>query len=71
MTATPIKSCRGHHATLIFSCWALALLIPLAHASKELHSTRQPGYVDAVELKLKCRELADQMLAKQFRMMMR
>lgn len=35
----------------------------LAGCAKKNLPPEQPGYVDAVELKLKCRELADQMLA--------
>lgn len=34
-----------------------------AGCAKKVIQPEQPGYVDAVELKLKCRELADQMLA--------
>ena len=49
---------------LFFLVGLLALLIPLgACGAKNSTPPEQPGYVDAVELKLKCRELADQMLA--------
>ena len=41
-----------------------ALLLPLfAGCSKSGPSALSPGYTDAVELKLKSRELAEQMLA--------
>lgn len=50
----------------IFYFTVIALLIlPLGACARRanLPTAEQPGYVDAVELKLKCRELADQMLA--------
>lgn len=40
-----------------------ALLLPLLPGCKSTPTPNDPEYVDAVELKLKCRELADQMLA--------
>lgn len=43
-------------------CLLLAAIIS-GCAHKQSLPPQQPGYVDAVELKLKCRELADQMLA--------
>lgn len=49
---------------LFFLLVLVSLIIPLgACGSKNSIPPEQPGYVDAVELKLKCRELADQMLA--------
>lgn len=41
----------------------LMLAAIFAGCAKQQLPPEQPGYVDAVELKLKCRELADQMLA--------
>lgn len=44
--------------------YACALLLPLfAGCSKSGPSALSPGYTDAVEFKLKSRELAEQMLA--------
>lgn len=40
-----------------------ALLLPLLPGCTSTPTPNDPEYVDAVELKLKCRELADQMLA--------
>ena len=40
-----------------------ALLLPLLSGCKSTPTPNDPAYVDAVEVKLKCRELADQMLA--------
>lgn len=40
-----------------------ALLLPLLFGCKSTPTPNDPAYVDAVEVKLKCRELADQMLA--------
>lgn len=40
-----------------------ALLLPLLPGCKSTPTPNDPAYVDAVEVKLKCRELADQMLA--------
>ncbi len=40
-----------------------ALLLPLLSGCKSTPTPNNPAYVDAVEVKLKCRELADQMLA--------
>lgn len=40
-----------------------ALLLPLLPGCKSTPAPNDPAYVDAVEVKLKCRELADQMLA--------
>ena len=45
---------------LILFC---ALLLPLLSGCKNTPTPNDPAYVDAVEVKLKCRELADQMLA--------
>lgn len=40
-----------------------ALLLPLLPGCGPTRTANDPSYVDAVEVKLKCRELADQMLA--------
>lgn len=40
-----------------------AFLLPLLAGCKNTPTPNDPAYVDAVEVKLKCRELADQMLA--------
>ena len=40
-----------------------AFLLPLLSGCKSTPTPNDPAYVDAVEVKLKCRELADQMLA--------
>lgn len=41
-------------------CFCLVLILP---ACSSKNATQEEGYTDAVEIKLKCRELADQMLA--------
>lgn len=45
---------------LLYICFAAAII---AGCAKKTLPPENPGYVDAVELKLKCRELADQMLS--------
>lgn len=52
---------RNAHYTLLL-CLLLAAIIA-GCSPKQTLPPQQPGYVDAVELKLKCRELADQMLS--------
>ncbi|MDR2055148.1 MAG: hypothetical protein LBQ10_04695 [Desulfovibrio sp.] len=47
----------------VHACLIGALLLSSASGCSGKLSPGQPDYVDAVELKLKCRELADQMLA--------
>lgn len=47
-------------------CYLICLCCMAANfagCAKKIITPEQPGYVDAMELKLKCRELADQMLA--------
>jgi hypothetical protein len=46
-----------------YACLASLLLLSFATGCSGRLSPGEPDYVDAVELKLKCRELADQMLA--------
>ncbi|MDR2573556.1 MAG: hypothetical protein LBC94_04295 [Desulfovibrio sp.] len=46
----------------LYACLIGILLTPAAGCSGRV-SPGQPDYIDAVEVKLKCRELADQMLA--------
>ena len=53
---TPPSTCRRF-------CLLLLLLAALLPACTRSTAPTDPEYVDAVELKLKCRELADQMLA--------
>lgn len=58
------KFAEGTMRFLFFSLAAILLILSVsACASRNAIPPAQPGYVDAVELKLKCRELADQMLA--------
>lgn len=49
--------------SLLRLCLLCALLLPLLAGCAKAPSPNDPAYIDAVELKLKCRELADQMLA--------
>lgn len=49
--------------SLLRLCLLCALLLPLLPGCTNAPSPNDPAYIDAVELKLKCRELADQMLA--------
>ncbi len=54
---------QNHFRVLLMCAFLAAIIAGCAPKQAPLPPQQPAGYVDAVELKLKCRELADQMLA--------